>query len=183
MTKEKVKCPDCDQMFYPSGLGPHRKTHKPEVKKVGSTTVYKRLVGEFPCTVEGCTFVGKWQGGLTKHMRTHKAVRRSKSIAKFPTEIEVSHNGVSQESHFVANGIAEATLALALGRFQGLCQSMAFEFDIPPKLFYPKARRAYLPHASTVITSGCPASAPAAMSARRVTLSPGTAGAGWRFTR
>jgi uncharacterized C2H2 Zn-finger protein len=43
----------------------------------------------------------------------------------------------AQEGHPAANGYAipDGTLALALGRFQGLCQSMAVEFDLPPRLF------------------------------------------------
>jgi uncharacterized C2H2 Zn-finger protein len=41
----------------------------------------------------------------------------------------------TQEGHAAPDGIPEATLALALGRFQGFCTSMATEFDLPPRMF------------------------------------------------
>ena len=138
MAKEKVKCPDCDGMFFPPGLGPHRaRMHgakaKPAIILRGSQ--HPNLKGEFPCPE--CSFVAKWTGGLKNHMRTHLK-KRSESLER-PAKTEIVKtrrvNGASEEGHFAANGIPEATLALALGRFQGFCTSMAAEFDLPPRLF------------------------------------------------
>jgi hypothetical protein len=108
-------------------------------KKAGSPTVQSRFNGQFPCTHEGCKFIAKWKGGLTKHMNAH-GNKRSLQLAKQTLPPIVSNGaGVNhsnnQEAHVAPDGIAEVTLALALGRFQELCRSMAFEFDIPPKLF------------------------------------------------
>lgn len=52
-------------------------------------------------------------------------------------------------SHY-SDGISEATLALALGRYQGFCASMAQEFDLPPRRF--AARLAELIYATQVRT-------------------------------
>jgi len=77
---------------------------------------------------------------ITKQPVTkRKYTKRSLQLAK-QTLPPIASNGAgvnhsNQEAHFAPDGIPEVTLAIALGRFQELCRSMAFEFDIPPKLF------------------------------------------------
>lgn len=81
MTALPFKCPDCDATFASNlALGPHRnkahgyKAAKP--KSRGSTTVYDRWKGKYPCPQ--CNFVAKWKGGLTKHMRALRAPDRQR---------------------------------------------------------------------------------------------------------
>jgi hypothetical protein len=53
-----------------------------------------------------------------------------------PKNQQTNPNGHHREEKTVAaSGIPEATLAVALGRFQELSRSMAYEFDLPPRLF------------------------------------------------
>jgi Zn-finger protein len=96
---------------------------------------HKNGTGAFSCP--DCTFVGINQQGLSHHItRMHK--NRSTTLAKPPKQANLAlTNGHSheEEAHPVAISIPEATLALALGRFQGLCTAMAVEFDLPPRLF------------------------------------------------
>lgn len=98
----------------------------------------ERLKGSFQCSE--CDFVASWTGGLTLHMKK-KHPERSVAIER-TTKAEVTRvvrtNGKpKEEAHPVAGGYAipDATLAVALGRFQGLCQSFAVEYDLPPRLF------------------------------------------------
>jgi len=151
-TPTKHQCPECDAQYdHPRRLAIHRRykhgikgsapsTIAARKKKAGSTTVHNRFKGHFPCTHEGCKFIAQWKGGLTHHLNTtHRNTKRSLQLAK-QTLPPIASNGAgvnhsNQEAHFAPDGISEVTLALALGRFQELCRSMAFEFDIPPKLF------------------------------------------------
>ena len=152
-TPTKHQCPECPANYDDArGLATHRRykhgiagksktaMQYQEQKNAGSTRVHTRLKGSFPCTHEGCTFVAQWKGGLTHHMRTHSKNKRSLQLAK-QNRTEIASNGAganhsnSQEANFAPDGIPEATLAVALGRFQELCRSMAFEFDLPPRMF------------------------------------------------
>ena len=123
---------------------------RPKKKRSGNRTSphlagRNKLNGSYPCPE--CEFVAKWSGGLTKHMRNHnpsqplsktKAGRSLKVERTAKAEI-IRSNG---NGHFIEAGqapphdpISETVLAIALGRFQGLCQSMATEFDVPPRMF------------------------------------------------
>jgi len=67
------------------------------------------------------------------------AKRRSLQLAK-QTKSEIASNGAgenhpNQEGHFAPDSIPEAALALALGRFQELCRSVAYELDLPARMF------------------------------------------------
>lgn len=101
-----------------------------------------------------CTFVATNQGGLALHRNKkhgeHTAIHKRRHVEPAQTQtitIAATHNG-HKESHPTPNGIAESTLALALGRFQGLCESMASQFDIPPRSF--TAELARLIYATTI---------------------------------
>ena len=162
-TPTKHQCPECPAHYADArGLAIHRRykhgiagTSPAAVsarsKRHGSTTVHKRLSGRFPCTE--CKFVAKWQGGLTKHMRSIHGTKRSLSIEK-QTLPPIVSNGAganhsdNQEGHFATDGIPQATLALALGRFQELSKSIAFEHDLPAKSF--TARLAELIYATSL---------------------------------
>jgi hypothetical protein len=137
------------------GLNTHIKASHPQAAMKTITVVSpqtmgrKELKGEYPCAL--CNFVGQWKGGLTLHM-SKKHPEGSVALER-TTKVEVSRTRpTEEEGHFTPNGYApsipEGTLALALGRFQGLCQSMAVEFDLPPRLF--AARLAELVYRSQV---------------------------------
>lgn len=68
-----------------------------------------------------------------------KYKKRSLQLAK-QTLPPIASNGAgvnhsNQEGHFAPDSVSEVTLAIAYGRFQELCRSVSFEFDVPPKLF------------------------------------------------
>jgi uncharacterized C2H2 Zn-finger protein len=115
-----------------------------------------------------CDFTAKWKGGLTLHVsKAHrldappaepaptngkrKYTRREIDQPAHAIIVSSQANGLAshaQEGHPVTDGIPEGTLALALGRFQELCRSIAFEHDLPPRMF--AARLAGLIYAATV---------------------------------
>jgi len=145
-----LKCADCDfTCDKPQLLGRHRRfTHGVvgEVTRINREKMEKRLLQGtgFPCP--HCSFNAASRNGLGVHLvTTHKDLATTiegETDLDRPKEkrlARINNNGSngnhSEESHFAANGIPEGTLALALGRFQGLCQSMATEFDLPPRLF------------------------------------------------
>jgi hypothetical protein len=145
----KLQCPECPAQYNDArGLATHRRYKHGTIgtsaaavsmrnkQKAHGRRVHKRLKGSFPCTVEGCSFIAQWQGGLTTHMHAH--TRRDELAIQSRTEIAGNGAGVqdsNQEAHFAANSIAEIPLAIALGRFQELCRSLAFEHNIPERLF------------------------------------------------
>ena len=105
----------------------------------------QKQTDEKTCTA--CGFVAKNARGMTVHMATTHRSDSSETKTKTPTggsELEyvekdqrsIERRAASQAKREAASdGIPEATLALALGRFQGLCASMALEFDLPPRRF------------------------------------------------
>lgn len=66
-----------------------------------------------------------------------KYTKRSTALVKTAEATPLAnHNGNADSSHETAFGvIPQATLALALGRFQELSKSIAFEHDLPPRSF------------------------------------------------
>ena len=114
---------------------------------------------EGPVKCPHCDFVANSKKGLLVHVgfkhepsqtpnaierrRQRKKEKRNKTIEQ-PTQAIATittTNGsirrIEEEAHPVASGysIPDATLALALGRFQGFCQSFSAEFDLPPRNF------------------------------------------------
>jgi hypothetical protein len=116
-----------------------------------------------------CDFKAKWPGGLTLHKRkahadanptpekltkfdakSRRPIVHSEKTQTLVVSAPATSNGhhPGEEAHTPPDGIPEATLALGLGRFQELSRSIAFEHDLPPRMF--AARLAGLIYAATV---------------------------------
>jgi uncharacterized C2H2 Zn-finger protein len=157
--------------------------------KGGLTKHMRALHVEFRCP--DCNKIFETSSGLGIHRRnTHgilgKHSQRREIVQSLQTQAIAHSNGQAhhhEETYFAANGIPEATLALALGRFQGLCTSMAAEFDIPPRLFASRFAELIYRSTGTVITLESRVFVLAAMNARRIISNRGTVGAGWHSTR
>ena len=142
-----LKCVDCDfTSTNPQLLGRHRRfAHGVvgEVTRINREKMEERLRRGTGFSCPHCSFNAASRNGLGVHIASaHKNLTptiEGETTIERPKEkrlARINSNGhPSEESHFAANGIPEGTLALALGRFQGLCQSMANEFDLPPRLF------------------------------------------------
>jgi uncharacterized C2H2 Zn-finger protein len=147
--RKALKCDQCDFVAkYPGGL----KWHKHRLHAAAD---------ELKC--DQCDFVAKWKGGLTHHKRaahtetvpvelTRKSNRREIDNSEKAKAIVIhaaatTSNG-HQETHVAPDGIPEAVIAIGLGRFQELSRSLAFEHDLPPRMF--AARLAGLIYATTV---------------------------------
>lgn len=137
---DPLQCPDCTFAAKTSQkLIWHRKQehgyvgHKHHRPEQVLTEVVAVVLDPLQCQL--CNFRAQAPGGLTHHMtRKHKGkttprIMQPKRREIEPTQtLEISapasnHNRIlhAEESHASANGIPEATLALALGRFQELC--------------------------------------------------------------
>jgi uncharacterized C2H2 Zn-finger protein len=144
-------CTHCDLAFTTAnGLAKHQsKTHGiPGQSKSAQQRAAKKALPtplpQFRC--EQCEFTAKSKGGLTHHVTAiHK---RSTALAPPREEHPPHHANGKAQGPTLGDGIPEATLALALGRWQGFTQSMATEFDLPPKRF--AARLAELIYATAV---------------------------------
>jgi hypothetical protein len=173
-TKSKTDKPGafkCDQpecsftTNFPQVLGSH-KLRKHGIGATSQSSLRRRRKKEealpskpgnhdpHPC--QHCRFVAKWKGGLTKHMKAaHPEVvasptpKKEKALVKRTAKTIILNGHAPQsEDHSNANGIPDALIALATGRFQELCRSLAFEHDVPPRLF--TARVAAFVYGSTV---------------------------------
>jgi len=93
-----------------------------------------------------CEFVGKNQGGLALHIRKkHDQITALRPNINQRREIEPSQaqtitiaapsNGHKEDWQGHTDGIPEALIAVTSGRFQELCRSVAYEHDLPPRLF------------------------------------------------
>jgi hypothetical protein len=136
--KLAYQCPDCPASYGdPRGLGNHRS----RVHGIpGPTSIYKAQSAARKAAKIAA------REGLT-NQRKHR--RELVKIEATPTTIAATNGHRPQEeSHPAPDGIPEATLALALGEFKGLCTRIAFEYDLPPRTF--TARLAALIYASQV---------------------------------
>jgi uncharacterized C2H2 Zn-finger protein len=96
-----------------------------------------------------CGYQTKSKGGLSLHINTshaqakageRKAERSGKKqrreIERTQTQVIVaSSNGHEENWQGHTDGIPEALIAVTSGRFQELCRSVAYEHDLPPRLF------------------------------------------------
>lgn len=164
------RCPDCDFVAKANaGLTIHRKA-KHGAASMSRTAVAIRASDPLQCPE--CEFHAHNPGGLALHrLKQHGVVseRRSTELRRLQQRFDAKKRGLPiepaqtvtavavtstsnghhpQESHFVGNGIPQATLALALGRVQELCRSIATEHDLPPRSF--AAELARLIHATTL---------------------------------
>jgi uncharacterized C2H2 Zn-finger protein len=111
---------------------------------------------EGPVKCPHCDFVANSKKGLLVHVgfkhepsQTPNAIERRRQREKRNKTIEQPTQAIAiaetngnlghrtEEAHPVASGytIPDATLAVALGRFQGLCASFSAEFNLPPRSF------------------------------------------------
>lgn len=157
-----VICPECNESFKEVGITFHRKgAHNLSAdaqKRMfeNNKTIAKIETVAEADTSEGvkcphCVFVAKNDKGLRKHVSAaHQVFSMTKDAIKkreernhtieYPPQVTAieATNGHRQESHPVADGhspIPDAALAVALGRFQGLCASFSAEYDLPPRMF------------------------------------------------
>jgi uncharacterized C2H2 Zn-finger protein len=136
-----LRC-DADDCTYIAktwnGLGVHRAT----AHRIAGATKTKQV---HAC--DHCEQSFQSANGLAKHQaKMHGVPGQSKSAIQRRHQKEHSlaitaqtvNNGrheAEEHRQAAADGIAPETLALALGRFQGLCTSMATEFDLPVRSF------------------------------------------------
>jgi hypothetical protein len=131
----------CQKCGYPAksknGLGVHLgATHKLTLAENVSVPATEIATTTQPPTSNG------------KRKYTRRAIEPAQSQAIVLSYASNGHHHPTQEAHPAPDGIPEATLALALGRFQELCRSIAFEHDLPPRLF--TSRLAGLVYATSV---------------------------------
>jgi len=153
---KQFQCDHCPQSFdLAKVLGTHKRTAHgiagqskgaitARARKAAAKTVAAQPGNLDPQQCPLCSFVAKWQGGLTKHMNaahpdaitTKPKTRKELQLAKRAAKVPVTLNGhAPEEGQRAQDAVTETILAIALGRFQGLCTSMATEFDIPPRMF------------------------------------------------
>jgi hypothetical protein len=155
--KATHQCPECDHAPYPTakGLSTHRRfahgisgtshsavserRRRAKLKQTSHHDNYpSRIKGKYPCP--NCNFVASWEGGLKNHItRVHasaKPAKRRNELANIPKG-EVITNGHHPEAHRegFTDAIPDALIAVASGRFIELCRSVAYEHDLPPRLF------------------------------------------------
>lgn len=157
-------CPECGKACKGSGITNHRKTmHNLSSEQQAQMFAENKTVAKIETVAETqahpgqcpeCEFVAINAHGLRKHISSkhhhyspnpraiYKRELRKKHIAQPTQAIAIAQtNGhiqpSSEEAHAAPSSytIPEGTLALALGRFQGLCQSISTEFDLPPRMF------------------------------------------------
>jgi uncharacterized C2H2 Zn-finger protein len=139
-------CPECGAGFAsPQLLGRHRKQEH-GVQTVGEAKRQARLAMQDGLPCPHCDFIAANKAGFSLHVnKQHPDQPKPEGVTlEQPTQttraiIRTNGNGqaaaAQPEGQAHSDGIPEATLALALGRFQGFCTSMATEFDLPPRRF------------------------------------------------
>jgi uncharacterized C2H2 Zn-finger protein len=152
--KGPKKCPDCGFVAKDkAGLTIHRKARHGAASESATAVAIR---ASHPLQCPECVFIAKMIGGLKLHLRkTHGIIppvsrdtelkrlerqqRKQKGLTieepQAVTTVAVTSNGhqATWEGH--TDGIPEALIAVASGRFQELCRSMAYEHDVPPRLF------------------------------------------------
>jgi hypothetical protein len=149
------KCPECGEKFnYAKVLGSHRRL-KHGVAGTSHSVLAMRKKREAqppPATppmpvlnCPDCDFAAATTGGLLWHRRAKhniiaahrpKNMRRELEPGKTQTiTIAATHNGHKEDWQGHTDGIPEALIAVTSGRFQELCRSVAYEHDLPPRLF------------------------------------------------
>lgn len=147
---KRHQCPLCGyQLKNKAGLSIHLSAmHKPELppEEIAKTQEEaadpKAANSVYQCPK--CEFIGATQGGLALHRRKKHneitAVHPKKNTRRElePTQaqtITVVSNGHQENWQGHTDGIPEALIAVTSGRFQELCRSVAYEHDLPPRLF------------------------------------------------
>jgi len=136
-------CPECGAGFASAQLMGRHRVKEHGVLSVGEQKKLARqkMQDGLPCPY--CDFVAVNKAGYSLHVNNKHADQPKQEGVTLEHSTQASRaivrtNGSAQptnEGQAHPDGISEATLALALGRFQGLCQGMAIEFDLPPRRF------------------------------------------------
>jgi uncharacterized C2H2 Zn-finger protein len=142
------QCPYCGfPSLPPQGLAVHVGVHhKAERMKAEQLKAGDPKAENFAFQCPQCEFVGKNQGGLALHMnKKHDQITALRPNINKRREIEPSQaqtitiaatsNGHKEDWQGHTDGIPEALIAVTSGRFQELCRSVAYEHDLPPRLF------------------------------------------------
>lgn len=151
-TTGKYKCDQCRETFnLPQVLGSHRRrVHgiigttpgaiRRELQRK-KTTAPAADQGWNPLKCARCEFIAQRVGGLHHHMQAAHGItrqqRKENQLAKLPAQT-ITLNGQAPAHHegqANPDGIPDALIAVASGRFIELCRSMAFEYDLPSRLF------------------------------------------------
>jgi hypothetical protein len=116
MPTATYQCDKCDHQPFkaPTALGRHKLSAHGIPGNSSSSIAYRKAK-------EANALTSKRSLAATKPPQTHQATNRLPKPE--------SHQAGYQ------NQIPEGALAVAFGRFQELCRSFAFEYDLPPKLF------------------------------------------------
>ena len=153
-SKTKLQCPECTATFdgplAPQTLGRHRR-FKHGIK---GTAHASKSTEKFPCP--HCDFAGANKSGLAHHLNKkhgdfsqHGRNRKGNQLAHSPQTNSATLAPTNGQAHEgFTDAIPDALVAVASGRFIELCRSVAFEYDLPPRLF--AARVAAFIYGSTV---------------------------------
>lgn len=137
----KVKCtePGCNAEYNDNA---HLGIHKRSAHGIVGTSTNSKKSREKRAAAKAAAAAAD----QTKVKRTY--TKRSNALATLETS--TNHvNGQGQGQGLTPRRFhAEAALAVAYGRYQELCKSIAFEYDLPPRSF--TARFAELIHSETL---------------------------------
>jgi hypothetical protein len=124
-TPEKFKCtqPGCDKEYNDK---PHLGIHLRAAHGIAGTS---------PTAIKGREQRHAAKAAADKPTK-RKYTKRSQ-LATIPPEVNghVHHASNGQAQTFPRRYHAEAALAVAFGRFQALCTSICFEYDLAPRSF------------------------------------------------
>jgi uncharacterized C2H2 Zn-finger protein len=142
-------CPQCSRVFLTvTGRGSHmRGAHQVIGTSAASIAAQKKAAGKDTLPCPHCDFKAATLGGLSLHLKRAHGIAKSfsKKLSRrnqierqadqaavlLPTKTEAREAQPEGNS----DGIPDALVAVASGRFIELCRSMAFEYDLPPRLF------------------------------------------------
>lgn len=127
---QKIPCPDCGKQYDPRGMHKHTAWHQ---RKAAPPAAAPASTETGPLKCDSCDFTAKSQRGLSLHQTTMHKGRKNAAKNGQGNHHQLARIEAAQTLH--RSQIPETTLAVAYGRFIELCNSMAYEFDLPPRLF------------------------------------------------
>jgi hypothetical protein len=132
---KNLKCPECGDPFkYANVMGAHRR-HKHGVPGSAPSVVGKRKRDEQRAADAANARAQAAPINEAAPPTKRKYTKRS----ELATLTASTKNGLSRNGHHQdhgtghTSGVAETAVAVAFGRFQELCASVSFEFDVPPR--------------------------------------------------
>jgi hypothetical protein len=93
-----------------------------------------------PLQCPHCEFIAQVPHGLKHHItRIHQTRKETRLVKRTtPASITQTNGQAHQERQANPDGIPDALIAVTSGRFIEICRSVAFEYDLPPRLFAAK---------------------------------------------